>query len=71
MRMSDRIYPKKVLLWTPQGIRPVGRPRRRWIEGTQWALVRRGTILHDVHTEGRYDDRVEWRQFIRSSTTDR
>ena len=70
MRTSDRRYPKKALLWTPHRKRPVGRPRERRIEGLQWALVRRDT-LHDVHAEGRYDDRLEWRQFKRSSTTDR
>ena len=71
MRMSDRRYPKKAFLWTPQGKRSVGRPRKRWIEGIQRAMVRRGTTLHDVNAEGRYDDRVGWRQFVRSSTTDR
>ena len=55
MRMSDRRYPKKAILWTPQGKRPVGRPRKRWIEGIQRAMVRRGTTLHAVNADGRYD----------------
>ena len=36
----------------------------------QLGLIRRGTTLHTLNAEGRYDDWLEWRQFIRSSITD-
>ena len=29
-RMGDERYPKRMLEWTPQGRRPVGRSRKRW-----------------------------------------
>ena len=29
-RMEERIGTYRVLVWTPEGKRPLGRPRRRW-----------------------------------------
>ena len=47
-RMTEDRYPKKVLNWTPQGRRPVGRPRMRWMKGVEEALERRGTIVQRI-----------------------
>ena len=71
MRMDDGSKPKKYLEWRPPGKRPVGRPRKRWIEGVGSALERRGTTLREVRDFRRYDDRDEWRTFLRDSPTDR
>ena len=71
MRMTDDRKPKKYLQWRPAGRRPVGRPRRRWIEGVGSALTARGTSLGEVEESRRYEDRGEWRSFLRSSPADR
>ncbi len=32
-RIEDTRYPRKMLQWIPEGRRPQGRPRKRWMEG--------------------------------------
>ena len=71
MRMNDESKPKKYLEWRPPGKRPVGRPRKRWIEGVESALEKRGISLREVQYFRRYDDRDEWRAFLRDSPADR
>ena len=47
MRMSDRRYPKKAFLWTPEWKRPIGRPRKdgskedngQWYGGEQHYMM--------------------------------
>ena len=43
MRIEMDRKPKKYLLWKLEGRRPVGRPRRRWMEGVEVVLERRET----------------------------
>ena len=71
MRMTEEKKPKKYLLWKPDGKRPVGRPRKRWIEGVQSALTRRGTSLCEIEETRRYEDRDNWRRFLGCSPADR
>ena len=71
MRMEKERKQKKYLMWQPPGKRPVGRPRRRWIEGIDRALERRGTSREEVERYNRYDERQEWRRFLQNSPADR
>ena len=52
-RMEEGRVVHKVLVWKPEGKRPLGRPRRRWednikmdlqevVEGTGWSWLRIG-----------------------------
>ena len=68
MRMEDGKKAKKYLNWKPEGKRPVGRPRKRWMEGIKAAIERRGTSLQEVRDNRRYEDREGWRAFLRSPT---
>jgi hypothetical protein len=38
MRMDDKRTPKRILQWKPIGTRTRGRPRKRWIAGTEEGL---------------------------------
>ena len=44
-RMSQERLPRQALEWTPNTRRPIGRPRKRWIDGVREALERRGQNL--------------------------
>ena len=70
MRMDDNKKPKRYLMWKPEGKRPAGRPRKRWIEGVEVALGNRETSAQEVKTNKKYDDRRDWRGFLRGSLTD-
>ena len=71
MRMEEDKKPKRYLKWKPEGKRPVGRPRKRWMEGIEVALNRRGTSLCEVEEDRRYEDRDGWRRFLKCSPADR
>ena len=70
-RMEERKMPKKYLEWTPPGKRSVGRPRKRWMDGIKESMLRRGTSLSEVEETSAYDDRREWRTFLRVVPADR
>ena len=67
-RMGDERYPKRMLDWTPQGRRPVGRPKMRWLENIERGIARRGSNFNEVNEIGLYEDRHEWRQFLKRAT---
>lgn len=71
MRMEEQRKPKKYLIWKPQGKRPVGRPRKRWLEGVATALDKRGTSLLEVEENNMYEERENWRRFLRGVPADR
>ena len=71
MRMNEDKRPKKYLKWRPEGKRPVGRPRKRWIEGVEAAMERRGTSRREVEEDEKYMDRSNWRRFLKSLPADR
>ena len=71
MRMEEGAKQRKYLEWRPAGKRPVGRPRKRWTEGVDKALQRRGTSLSEVEEAGEYEDRDTWRRLLKSSPADR
>ena len=69
--MNDGRMAKRYLDWKPRGKRPVGRPRKRWLDGVGEALDRRGIRLADVEERRTYEDRDAWRDVIKCSPTDR
>lgn len=71
MRMNEERPARRYLDWRPQGRRPVGRPRRRWLEGVDEALRRRGLYLPAVEEDKTYEDRENWRSIVECSPTDR
>ena len=70
-RMDDTRLAKRYLEWKPQGKRPVGRPRKRWIDGVDKALEKRGIRIEDVEEERMYEDRSTWRNVVKYSPADR
>ena len=69
--MDDGRMAKIYLERKPQGKRPVGRPRKRWLDGDGEALDRRGIRLADVEERRTYEDRDAWRDVFKCSPTDR
>ena len=67
MRMGEERLPRQLLDWIPDGRRPVGRPRRRWMDGVEEGLARRGFSIEQVLEDRTYDDRVTWRRLIRGT----
>ena len=39
MRMEEDKQPKRYFMWKPEGKRPVGRPRKPWMERVEAALA--------------------------------
>ena len=70
-RMDTEKKPRKFLEWRPPGKRPTGRPRRRWIEGVEAALKRRGTSLREIEENKIYERREDWSCLVKSSLADR
>ena len=64
-RMEDGRYPKKYLEWTPDGRRPVGRPRKRWLENIDMCLRKRGSSLLETERDRLFDDRRQWRELLK------
>ena len=69
--MNEGRLPRKYLDWQPERKRPVGRPRKRWKEGVDEALRRKGTSLMEVEEGRDFDDRDGWRQLLRMLPADR
>jgi len=69
--MDEEKKPLKYLKWRPAGKRPVGRPRKRWIEGVSKAICRRGLSLEEVEELHTYENRDNWRAFLMRSPADR
>jgi len=66
MRPGERF--ERVMEWRPDGRRPVGRPRKRWMDSVEEAVRRRGGTMDEVENDQLYEDREEWRRFWRRST---
>jgi hypothetical protein len=63
-RMGEMRNAYKLLVGKPEGERPLGRPRRRWLYNIRMELaeVRRG----DVDWMGLAQDRNRWRALVNS-----
>ena len=64
-RMNEERYPRRFLEWIPQGRRPVGRPKMRWLQNIERGVERRGSSLREVGQMRLYENRQEWRQFLK------
>jgi predicted small integral membrane protein len=54
----------RLLVGKPEGSRPLGRPRRRWVDNIRMALGEVGWI--DVEWIGLAQDRNRWRALVNS-----
>ena len=66
-RMEENRFPRRFLEWTPEGRRPPGRPRIRWLDNIKTGVERRGMTLPHVEERELYRDRREWRLFLRQT----
>ena len=64
MRMPEHSEVKRALTWTPEGPRPLGRPRKRWLDNIKEALISRGTTIEEVERTRVYNDRSVWRGLV-------
>ena len=60
---------KELMDWRPTQKRPRGRPRRRWADGIENIVAREGIGMEEA--EHQCQNRVIWRRFVTSLTTDR
>ena len=70
-RMEGNRLSRKYLEWQPRDKRPAGRPRKRWMEGVELALLRRGLNIQSIEEERSYEDRTQWRTICALQPTDR
>ena len=63
-RMAGHRYPRRFLETMPDGTRPVGRPRMRWIDNIKHSIEKRGCSIQQVEQE-MYADRAQWRRFLK------
>ena len=64
MRMEEHRYPARFLRWTPVGRRPRGRPRKRWKENVEKAVIDRGRSMEEIEDGRLYEDRDAWRRLV-------
>jgi hypothetical protein len=63
-RMGQKRNAYRLLLGKPDGKRPLGRPRRRWVDNIRMDLGEVG--WSDVNWIGQAQDRNRWRTFVNS-----
>ena len=71
IRMDEERKQKMYLQWKPDAKRPVGPPRKRWMEGIKTAIERRGRSLTELEEDRSYEDRKNWRRFLKNMPADR
>jgi predicted small integral membrane protein len=62
MREKRNVY--RLLVGKPEGKKPLGRPRRRWIDNIMMDLLEKGLIVMDWI--GLAQDRYRWRALVNS-----
>jgi hypothetical protein len=62
MREKRNVY--RLLVGKPEGTRPLGRPRRRWMDNIKMDLLETG--LNVVDWIGLAQDRYRWRDLVNS-----
>jgi hypothetical protein len=62
--MGEKRNAYRLLVGKPEGKRPLGRPRRRWLVNIRWDLGEVG--WGDVDWIGLAKDRNRWRAFVKS-----
>jgi hypothetical protein len=63
-RMGEKRSVYRLLVGKPEGKRPLGRPRRRWIDNIKMGLLEKG--LSVVDWIGLAQDRYRWRALVNS-----
>jgi hypothetical protein len=63
-RRGEKRNPCRLLVGKPEGRRPLGRPRRRWVDNIRMDLVEVG--WGDVDWVGLAEDRERWRALVNS-----
>jgi hypothetical protein len=64
VRMGEKRNVYRLLVGKPEGKRPIGRPRCRWIDNIKMDLLEIG--LSVVHWIGLAQDRYRWRALVNS-----
>jgi hypothetical protein len=62
--MGEKRNVYRLLIVKPEGKRPLGRPRRRWIDNIKMVILEIG--LKVVDWIGLTKDRYRWRAFVKS-----
>jgi hypothetical protein len=62
--MGEKRNPYRLLVGKPEGKRPLGRPRRRWVDNIRMDLGEEG--WGDVDWIGLAQDRKRWRTLVNS-----
>jgi hypothetical protein len=63
-RMCDRRNAYRLLVGKPEGTKPLGRPKRRWLDNIRMDLV--DGESRDVDWIGLAQDRARWRALVNS-----
>lgn len=63
-RMNNRRKAKQYFEKVVVGKRPVGRPRKKWIEQVKKDVTERGQDWDKIHDEELYKDRKKWRALV-------
>jgi hypothetical protein len=61
IKMPEEKIPRKVMMGRLEGVRPIGRPRKRWMDGVQTDAKE---LLKVRNWKARALDRNEWRHII-------
>jgi hypothetical protein len=64
--MGEKKNVYMLLVGKPEGKRPLGRPRRRWMDNIKMDLLE--TVLNVVDWIGLAQDRYRWRTLVHSVT---
>jgi hypothetical protein len=62
--MGEKRNIYRLLVGKPEGKRPLGRPRHRWMDNIKMALLEIG--VHVVDWNGLAQDRYRWRALVNS-----
>ena len=65
-RMEETRTPRRVMLGTPEGRRPLGRPRKRWVDNIEEDLTALG-VRHTWRWMNIAQDRPQWKQLVKAA----